>query len=316
MILALAGGVGGARLANGLCKILDGDQLVVVVNTGDDFEHLGFSISPDLDTVMYTLAGRNNVALGWGIEGETWNFMQALEGLGGETWFRLGDRDLATHVMRTQALRRGDSLSEVTRRMFAQMEIDCQVVPMSDDPVRTMVECDEGVLAFQQYFVRRRCEPVVKALHYEGASSARPSEAFRAVLQDAHLDGIVLCPSNPFLSVRPILAVAGVEAMLRKVQAPVIAVSPIIAGAAVKGPAAKIMHELGMEVTSLGIATVYGDLIDGLVIDAQDAHLAAAIEATGIAVAVTDTVMRSDADQKKLATFTLEFVSRLRGAQS
>jgi LPPG:FO 2-phospho-L-lactate transferase len=315
MILALAGGVGGARLANGLCNILDGPDLIVVVNTGDDFEHLGFSISPDLDTVMYTLGGCNNKALGWGIAGETWNFMQALEGLGGETWFRLGDRDLATHTVRTQALREGRTLSEVTETLFRRLQIGCRVVPMSDDLVRTMVECEEGVLAFQEYFVRRRCEPVVKAIRYQGASEARPAEAFHAALQNEKLDGIVLCPSNPFLSVRPILAVAGVESMLRKVQAPVVAVSPIVAGAAVKGPAAKIMQELGMEVSSLGIARVYGDLIDGLIIDAQDAHLRGAIESLGIAVAVTDTIMRSDGDQQNLAAFALEFVSKLRGTK-
>jgi LPPG:FO 2-phospho-L-lactate transferase len=311
MILALAGGVGGARLANGLNKILDGDDLVVVVNTGDDFVHVGLSISPDLDTVMYTLAGCNNRDLGWGIEDETWNFMQALERLGGETWFKLGDRDLATHALRTQALHSGATLSEVTLNLFRRMGVGCRVAPMSDDPVRTLVDSDEGVLAFQDYFVRRRCEPAVKSIRYEGASTSSPSEAFRQAMASERLEGIVLCPSNPFLSVRPILQVAGVEDMLRQSPAPIVAVSPIIGGAAVKGPAAKIMRELGVEVTALGIAKIYAGLVRGLIIDEQDAHLKSEIEATGMAVAVTDTLMRSDADQRRLAAFALEFVSAL-----
>jgi LPPG:FO 2-phospho-L-lactate transferase len=307
MILALAGGVGGAKLANGLAATLPPDDLVVVVNTGDDFEHLGLHIAPDLDTVMYTLSGRANREQGWGLANETWSFMDALAALGGETWFRLGDRDLATHVERTRMLRAGDALSEVTRHLCQRFGIAHPVVPMSDDPVRTIVETAEGTLEFQRYFVGRHCEPVVTDLRYRGAASARPSPAFEQALGSDALRAIVICPSNPMLSIAPILAVNGVRERIAASGVPVVAVSPIIAGRAVKGPAAKIMRELGHDVSPLGVAKFYAPLVTRMVIDRQDEALAPALRATGVDVLTVDTLMKDPTDQARLARAVLAF---------
>ncbi len=307
MILALAGGVGGAKLAKGLAELLGPHELTIVVNTGDDFEHLGLNISPDLDTVMYTLAGVSDAVRGWGLEGESWNFMQQLEKLGGEAWFRLGDRDLATHVQRTQCLREGLSLSRATRSLCASLGLTHRIVPMSDDPVRTLVHSDAGVLGFQDYFVRRRAEPVVTRLDYAGANEARIADGFRAALEHPELRAVIVCPSNPYLSIAPILALPGVREALRKRRAPVIAVSPIVAGQAIKGPAAKIMRELGSEPSSIAVARFYEGLIDGLVVDRADAALAGTIERCGMQCFVTDTVMREPGDRAALAQRVLEF---------
>jgi LPPG:FO 2-phospho-L-lactate transferase len=228
MILALAGGVGGAKLAKGLADVVPPEELIVVVNTGDDFEHLGLHVSPDLDTVMYTLAGINNRTLGWGIAGETWNFMHALEALGGETWFRLGDRDLATNIERTQQLRAGESLSAITGHLCARLAVRHRVVPMSDAPVRTLVHTCEGVLTFQDYFVRRRAEPKVTKLEFSGAEEARIAPAFRLALDNRALAAVVLCPSNPYLSIAPILALPGVRTALEHTRVPVIAALRLI----------------------------------------------------------------------------------------
>ena len=227
MLMALAGGVGGAKLAAGLERVL-GDGLSVVVNTGDDFEHLGLAISPDLDTVMYTVAGLNNPVTGWGLAGETWEFMAMLERLGGESWFRLGDGDLAVHVERTRRLGAGESLSSVTAALCARLGIRCRIVPMSDDPVRTVVLTEGGEMPFQDYFVRLRCEPRVRGLRFDGAQLASMSEGFAGTLDSAALAGIVFCPSNPYLSIDPILALNGVDARLRTRRAPAVAVSPIV----------------------------------------------------------------------------------------
>ncbi len=307
MILALAGGVGGAKIAKGLAELLGPHELTIVVNTGDDFEHLGLNISPDLDTVMYTLAGVSDAVRGWGLEGESWNFMQQLEKLGGEAWFRLGDRDLATHVQRTQRLREGLSLSRATQLLCASLGLAHRIVPMSDDPVRTLVHTDAGVLGFQDYFVRRRAEPVVKRLDYAGANEARIADGFRAALEHPELRAVIVCPSNPYLSIAPILALPGVREALRKRRAPVIAVSPIVAGQAIKGPAAKIMRELGSEPSSIAVARFYEGLIDGLVVDRADAALAGAIERCDMQCFVTDTVMREPGDRAALAQRVLEF---------
>lgn len=301
MILALAGGVGGAKLANGFAQTLGSDDLVVVVNTGDDFEHLGMHISPDLDTVMYTLAGINNRELGWGIAGETWKFMVALEDLGGETWFRLGDRDMATHVQRTLALKRGESLSAVTLQLCKSLGIRHSVVPMSDQPVRTVVHTTDGSMAFQEYFVHRRAQPVVRRLEFVGAVEAKPSAEFLAALNHRKLSAIVICPSNPYLSIAPILEVSGVRKFLSARRVPLIAVSPIVGGKALKGPAAKIMAELGKEPSAVEVARWYGNLIDALVIDSSDVELATKIAALGIRPIVCDTVMRNAGDQAALA---------------
>ena len=306
MILALAGGVGGAKLAKGLADVLPPEELVVVVNTGDDFEHLGLHVSPDLDTVMYTLAGINNTTVGWGIAGETWHFMHALETLGGETWFRLGDRDLATNIERTHRLRAGESLAAITEYLCARLGVRHHVVPMSDAPVRTLVHTSEGVLTFQDYFVRRRAEPAVTKLEFSGAEEARISQAFRLALDSRALGAVVVCPSNPYLSIAPILALPGVRAALERRRVPVIAVSPIVAGQALKGPAAKIMRELGNEPSSLAVAHFYQGLIDMLVVDHADSALGASIAALGIRPIVTNSIMKEPQDRVALARRIIE----------
>ena len=311
MIVALAGGVGGARLARGLIDVLSPDELVIGVNTGDDFEHLGLHISPDLDTVMYTLAGINNPVQGWGIAGETWSFMQALEQLGGETWFALGDRDLATHIERTRQLRAGQSLSAVTQRLCERLGVHHCVVPMTDHSVRTIVHSSAGPLAFQDYFVRRRAEPTVTHVHFAGAENATMSHAMHAALDGTDLDAVIVCPSNPYLSIAPILAVPGVRAALDRRRFPVVAVSPIVGGRALKGPAAKIMRELGHEPSSRTVAQFYCGLIDALVLDQADESLCGPIEALGIRTMVTDTVMKDHRLAVALARSVVELARSL-----
>lgn len=306
MIVALAGGVGGAKMAFGLSRVLPPDKLAIIVNTADDFEHLGLHVAPDLDTVMYTLAGLANPETGWGLADESWNFMSAIERLGGPSWFRLGDRDIATHVLRTERLRAGERLTEATAELCAALGIRCAVLPMSDDPVRTIVETTTGLLPFQEYFVHLKCEPVVRGFRFEGAATAKPSAAALAALKQA--EAIVLCPSNPFVSIAPILAVAELDRAIRTARAPVVAISPIIGGAAVKGPAAKMMLELGLDVSVVGIASHYRKLIDGLVLDEADAALAPAVEAMGLRCAVMPTLMRTDEDRARLAQATLDWV--------
>jgi LPPG:FO 2-phospho-L-lactate transferase len=307
-ILALAGGVGGAKLALGLAGVLPAEALTVLVNTADDFEHLGFAISPDLDTVMYTLAGVANPETGWGRRDESWTVMEALGALGGETWFRLGDKDLATHIERTRRLRADETLSAVTRDLAQRLGVQPALAPMSDDPVRTMVMTDQGELAFQDWFVRLRCGPAVRSVRFAGAETATPNPALRHL---TGLRGLVVCPSNPFVSVAPILALPGVRAAIERAGVSRVAVTPIVGGQAIKGPAAKMLAELGHDVSALGVARYYKGLIDGFVLDATDAHLASAIEALGIRVRVADTMMRDDADKKRLAAVALEFVDAL-----
>ena len=311
--LALSGGVGGAKLVLGLSRVIEGDALVVIANTGDDFEHLGLHVAPDLDTVMYNLAGLANPTTGWGRESETWSFLGALEELGGETWFRLGDRDLAVHVERTRRLASGETLSQVTAALCERLGIVPRVAPMSDQPVRTMIATPAGELAFQHYFVRDRCEPEVAGFRFAGIESARPSPTLAAALADRALEAIVICPSNPFVSVDPILALPGVEDALRAAAAPVVAVSPIIVGSALKGPAAKMMRELHIPVTAVEVARHYTrrGLLDGFVLDRQDEAIAAEVEALGIAVHVTDTVMVTLDDRERLARETLALAARL-----
>jgi LPPG:FO 2-phospho-L-lactate transferase len=280
MIVALAGGVGGAKLAQGLSRVLSAQELAIVVNTGDDFEHLGLSISPDIDTVVYTLAGLANPVTGWGLAGESWSFMAALGRLGGETWFRLGDGDLATHVARG---------------------VGATILPVSDDPVRTFVLTEEGELAFQPYFVGRQCEPRLLGLTYRHAEAARPAPLRGRPWTDHPISGAVLCPSNPYLSIAPILAIPAVRAWMERRTFPVVAVSPILEGRAVKGPAAKIMRELGQEPSALGVARFYAGLVDAFVIDRSDAALADSIRALGMEPVVTDIVMRDLADRERLA---------------
>lgn len=312
-VLALSGGVGGAKLALGLTHNLEPRQLTIVCNTGDDFEHYGLPICPDLDTVMYTLAGRNNTEQGWGLAGESWRTMDALAGLGGETWFRLGDLDFATHLQRGALLRGGASLSAATRALCTHFGIEYPVWPMSDEPVRTLVDTDAGELNFQHYFVREQCRPAVRGFRFEGIESARPQAQFFAQLRSAELAAVIICPSNPFVSIDTILQLPGVDAALRATKAPVIAVSPIVGGIALKGPAAKMFAELQLPSTALAVAEHYGDLLDGFVIDVADAALAPAIEALGVAVHVTQTVMHTLEDRIALARDVLQFATRLAG---
>jgi LPPG:FO 2-phospho-L-lactate transferase len=308
-VLAISGGVGGAKLALGLANVLADDDLQVLANTADDFQHLGLHISPDIDTLLYTLAGLSNQSLGWGLEGETWQAMDALERLGGDTWFRLGDRDLATHLWRSQLLAQGESLSSVTTALAARLGVACSVYPMSDDPVRTVVDSDEGPLPFQHYFVRRQCEPAVRGFHFEGLEQARPNTAVLELLRKDAFDLIVICPSNPFVSVDPVLQLGGLWQTLQACRAPVVAVSPIVAGMAIKGPAAKMMDELQVPVTAAAVAQHYQQRYPGLlnhfVIDHSDVKLQAEIEQSGVAVSVTATIMKSLQDKQGLARFVL-----------
>jgi LPPG:FO 2-phospho-L-lactate transferase len=307
-VLALSGGIGGAKLALGLSRVMPAEQLIVVANTGDDFEHLGLSISPDLDTLMYTLAGVSDPERGWGRREETWTFMTALAALGGEIWFQLGDGDLATHIERTRRLAAGETLSQITGDFCRRLGIAARILPMSDDRVRTRLRCAEGRLDFQDYFVRRRCAPEVKELSYDGAAAARPHPAFMAALADSRLRAVVICPSNPYLSVDPILALPGVRAALKACPAPVIAVSPIIGGRAVKGPTAKMMCELGVPAASAAIARHYDGLIDLFVVDHSEDDIAL----PNLRVAKAAILMSSLADRETLAKKVLAFADELR----
>ena len=302
IVVVLSGGIGGAKLVCGLNRVLPAGDLVVIVNTGDDFEHLGFGISPDLDTVMYALAGLQDSQRGWGRRDETWNFMAALTALGGETWFALGDRDLAVHVERTRRLRAGESLSAITADFCRRFSVAARLLPMTDDVVRTRLRTDEGWLAFQDYFVRRRCAPAVRDVRYEGAATARPHPEALAVLANRRLRAVVICPSNPLLSIEPIVAVAGLRDAIARCAAPVLAVSPLIGGRAVKGPTAKMMAELGLPVSAAAVAERYRDLLDGYVIDDADASYSGKFACP---VTVTRTLMRTPDDQDALARHVL-----------
>lgn len=305
--LALTGGVGGAKLALGLARLLGPEALAFAVNTGDDFEHLGLHISPDLDTLTYTLAGENNPKTGWGRRNETWHFMAALEQLGGETWFRLGDKDLALHALRTRMLRQGATLTQAAARAAAALGVVHGILPMTDDPVHTLVHTDQGSLAFQHYFVRDRCRPKARGFEFAGAAEAAPNPAILAALEGCR--GIVLCPSNPFVSIDPILAIQGMREALRRCPAPVVAVSPIVAGAAIKGPTAKMMRELKLPVSARQVAEHYGDLLDGFLLDERDASQRGAIK---VPTHVAQSVMVSLEDRMRLAEAVLRFLEELR----
>jgi LPPG:FO 2-phospho-L-lactate transferase len=301
-VLALSGGIGGAKLALGLYRVLPPGALTVVANTGDDFEHLGLSISPDLDTLLYTLAGLDNPDTGWGRHGETWTFMAALEALGGKTWFQLGDGDLATHVERTRRLRTGERLSAITDDFRRRLGISARLLPMSDDPVRTRVLTEEGWIDFQDYFVRLHCTPAVREIAFAGAASARPHPDFLAALGDDKLRMVVICPSNPLISIDPILSLPGLRDALRSCRSPVVAVSPLIGGKAVKGPTAKMMAELGLPVGAASVARHYGDLLDHYVIDEADAG---AVTGLDLPVTATRALMQTLADREALARVVL-----------
>lgn len=304
-IVALAGGVGGAKLADGLAQLLPPENLTIVVNTGDDFEHLGLYISPDLDTVCYTLAGLVNPETGWGRREETFHVLENLQKLGGPDWFHLGDRDLATHIERTQRLREGQPLSQITRDFCRAWDVRQPILPMSDQPVRTMLDTTEdGELAFQEYFVHRKCEPKVKGFRFAGIEMARPAPGVLEMIEKA--DAVVVCPSNPWVSIDPILAVAGLQSALAAKL--VIAVSPIIGGQTVKGPAAKMYTELGVQPSALAVARHYGKILSGFVLDRVDANLAQNIS---IPTWITNILMKNQDDRRSLAQDVLNLIQTL-----
>jgi LPPG:FO 2-phospho-L-lactate transferase len=311
-VLALSGGVGGAKLALGLSRFMAPERLTIVANTGDDFVHLGLHVSPDIDTLVYTLSGLANTELGWGRAGETWAFMAALKALGGETWFQLGDGDLAMHVERGRRLAAGESLGAITADLSARLGITAAILPMSDDPVRTIVETPDGPLDFQHYFVRERCAPTVTGFRFQGVETAQAQPGFLDALNDPDLAAVIICPSNPFISIDPILALSGARAALAACPAPKIAVSPIVGGRAIKGPTAKMMGELGMPATAAAVAAHYGDLIDGFVIDQADAATADDLRAASLHVHVTNTIMKSVEDRENLAREVLGFGAKMR----
>ncbi len=301
-VVALSGGVGGARLAAGLQQILASGHLTVVVNTGDDFEHWGLTICPDLDTVLYNLAGIHNPETGWGRADESFQVLEEMERYGGEVWFRLGDRDLALHLRRTEWLRQGLSLTEITDRLRHMWAVPSRILPMCNEPVRTLVHTDEGDLPFQHYFVRRRCEPTLVALSFVGADQARPTPDVLEALAAADL--IVFGPSNPYVSLDPILSVPGMRAAIQRARVPKVGISPIVGGRALKGPAAKMMRELGELISPLTVVDHFGDLLDGFVIDQEDAALA---DAVILPTLVTDTIMVDAQAQARLAQEVVEF---------
>jgi LPPG:FO 2-phospho-L-lactate transferase len=298
-IVALAGGVGGAKFAHGLAQVLPPEDLTVIVNTGDDFEHYGLYICPDLDTVCYTLAGLANPETGWGRVDETWNVIANAAKLGGPDWFNLGDRDLGTHLERTRRLNEGQTLSKITNDFCKAWGVEQTILPMSDQPVRTIVETEEGDLAFQEYFVHRRCEPGVRGFRFEGVDIAEPAPGTREALQSA--EAVIICPSNPWVSIDPILQV------IKSIEKPVVAISPIIGGQTVKGPAAKMFRELGIEPSALAVAGHYCDLVTGFVLDKIDEQLKGEVGLNMITM-VTDTLMKDLNDRSRLAQEVLNFI--------
>jgi LPPG:FO 2-phospho-L-lactate transferase len=304
-VVALAGGVGGAKLAYGLAQIVPAEDLTIIVNTGDDFEHLGLHIAPDLDTVMYTLAEVANPVTGWGVKGESWNAMAAMARYGGPTWFQLGDRDLATHLLRSKWLREGYPYNWVTKELSRRLGVRCALLPMSEQPVRTIIQTAGGELAFQDYFVKERWQPVVTGIRFEGAEEAQPSREVISAIREA--DAIIFCPSNPLISIDPILSMPSLRRIIAASRAPKIAVSPIVGGTALKGPAAKIMGELDMEVSPLGVARHLGEVLTGFVIDHVDEPFQDALTDLGLRTLVTATVMNHNNERVRLADEILQF---------
>lgn len=307
-IVILTGGVGGAKLVLGLMKICPPEQITAIVNTADDFRHLGLAISPDIDTLLYTLSDKANKAQGWGREGESWNFMDAVKSLGGEDWFLLGDGDLALHVLRSYLLAKGETLSAVTARFASAWGIGLSILPMSDDPVATHLTTNEGDLPFQRYFVERRCAPQVQAIRFDGAERAEAAAGVIEAITDPATEAILIAPSNPWLSVDPILAVPAIRQALADAKAPIVAVSPIVGGQAVKGPTAKLMGELGLSVTNESIAAHYAGIIDALLVDERD-------DASGLTIphAIADTLMKTLADRERVARAALALADRIAG---
>jgi len=310
-IVALCGGVGGAKLADGLQQCLAPGQLRLIVNTGDDFEHRGMPICPDLDTVLYTLAGVANAEQGWGRANETWQVQTQWREMGIDTWFQLGDRDIALHLYRRELQMQGMSLTQISRTLARRFGVPSELLPMCEEPAPTTVLTEQGEMPFQEYFVKHQCRPVVRGFNY-GGGALEPTADICAALDDAGLAGIILCPSNPYLSIAPILAVAGLRDRLIHTKIPVIAVSPIIGGAAVKGPAAKIMRELELPVSPLEIAREYRDFLDVMLIDAADAGLIASRRTDDPLLETAPILMRAPGDRRILAAVCVELLRRLR----
>jgi LPPG:FO 2-phospho-L-lactate transferase len=305
-VTVLAGGVGAARFLEGLVQVVPPDEITVISNIGDDDEFFGLHVSPDIDTVIYTLAGVIDPEHGWGLAGETYSTLDAITRFGYETWFTLGDRDLATHLFRTQQLREGATLSEATQRIAEAFGLRFRLLPVSDDRVRTLVETDHGSLAFQEYFVKRRTEDDVRAVRFDGIERASPAPGVLDAIASA--DVVVVAPSNPVVSIGPVLAVTGVRDALRSTGAKIVAVSPIIGGKTIKGPADRMMRSLGMTATAVGVAEAYRDFLDVLVIDEEDGDLAAEVESTGVRAVVAPTIMHGQAEKRALAAAVLAAV--------
>ncbi|MBJ7483180.1 2-phospho-L-lactate transferase [Brevundimonas sp.] len=304
--LVLTGGVGGAKLVLGLQQVVEPSSITAIVNTGDDFRHLGLWVSPDIDTLLYTLSGQANAAQGWGREGETWAFMDALRLLGGEDWFALGDGDLALHVLRSARLAAGDTLTTITADFASAWGIGARILPMSDQPVSTHLDTEEGDLAFQTYFVEQRCLPVVRRISFQGAAAARPGPDVISTILAEDVQAILIAPSNPYLSIDPILAVPGIRDALHSARAPVVVVSPVVDGNAVKGPTAKLMRELGSAVSPEAVLAHYGDVVDAMLVDERDAVLD-----LGVPHDVCDTLMHTLADRARVARAALALADRL-----
>ena len=295
----------------GLEHIFNSPKLMIAGNTGDDFEHFGLNISPDLDTLLYTLSGKSDLERGWGLANETWSFMKAMKEIGGETWFQLGDRDLAIHVERTRRLKEGERLSLITSSFCRKFGVKSHIVPATDDSLKTLVKTPKGILSFQHYFVRDQCRPKILGLKYEGSENAQPCPALEEALESSLLETVVVCPSNPFLSIDPILAIVGLREKLKKSKARIIAVSPIVGGNAVKGPTANNMRDLGFSVSAYTIAKYYSDFIDGFMLDKEDENEISRIESLGIQVGLADTVMTDLQSKIKLAEDVLRFSKTL-----
>jgi len=310
LITALAGGVGGARFLRGLAKILGPDELKIIVNTGDDEEFYGLHVSPDVDIITYTLAGVVDEERGWGFRGDTYNVQSTLEKLGCETWFKLGDRDLAVHIYRTWRMRNGAKLSEITKEIARALGVKHEIIPMSDEPVRTYIKTPEDTLPFQRYFVERKARDKVIGIEYRGAEKAKPAPGVVEAIMDA--DYVIVCPSNPFLSIGTILSINNIRKAIKETRAKKLAISPIIGGAAVKGPADKIMQSLGYEVSALGVAKIYKWFLDIMVLDERDRDLVSRIEELGMRAYCTDTLMKSEEDSIRLARFCLRILEEER----
>ena len=309
-ILALSGGVGGAKLCRGLDQITDKDELVIIANTGDDFLYLGFYISPDIDTLIYTLAGENNIETGWGRTDETWKAHNVMRELGADNWFKLGDKDLEMHVYRSKEIQNGTSLTEITQKVSKIWNINSKILPMSNNSVKTIIESDIGTLSFQEYFVKKKCMPKVESITFKN-KKAKTSQIILDEMNDKNLTAIVFAPSNPYLSIDPILSLSEIKTFLHASSTPVIAVSPVVDGQAIKGPTTKIMTELGLDPSAVTIAKHYDGLIDGLILDVLDQSLVSQVEDIGIRTKVMNTVMHNDQDKIQLAQGVLDFAQEI-----